>query len=94
MIHIDEASEYQKCIYPWIFDRIEVTGARFTGPRSGTHLTADFERPTEPVAFCLLGTYCCEFQGGPHLAALSAAAAEIVGGGGFYGMKGGRRLTR
>ncbi len=93
MIPVDKASEYQRCIYPWIFDRIEVTGSRFTGPRNGRHLTADFDRPNEPVAFSLLGTFHCEFEGGPNLAVLTAVAADIVGGDGFYGMKRARRLA-
>ena len=93
MIPVDQADEYQKCIHPRVYDRIEVTGKRFIGPAPGTHLLADFERPSEPVAFCLLGTFYCEYQSGPHLAVLAHRAAEIVGGGGFYGMKSGRRLN-
>ena len=93
MIALEQATEYQRCTHPWVFDRIEVTGSRFTGPATGTHLRADFERPREPVAFSLLGTWCCDFQGGPHLGALANMAGEIVGAG-FYGMKGGRRVNR
>jgi len=93
MIPIDEATDYQRCIFPWVFDRIEVTGSRFTGPATGTHLRADFDRPSEPVAFSLLGAFCCDYEGGPHLAVLASLAAEIVGGGGFYGMKSGRRVA-
>ena len=93
MIAIEQATEYQRCILPWVFDRIEVTGSRFTGPAPGTYLRADFERPSEPVSFCLLGTWCCDFQGGPHLGALANLAGEIVGGPGLYGMKSGRRVN-
>lgn len=92
MIPVGEATDYQRCLYPWIYDRIEVTGSRFTGPAKGTHLMADFERPTEPVAFCLLGTFHCDYQSGPHLGVLAAMAADIVGGSGRYGMMGGRRV--
>lgn len=93
MIRIDQATDYQRCTNPWTFDRIEVTGSRFTGPATGTHLRADFDRPSEPVAFSLLGTFCCEFPGGPNLTVLSSVAAEILGSGGFYGMRSGRRLN-
>lgn len=93
MIAIDQATEYQRCTHPWVFDRIEVSGSRFTGPATGTHAMADFQRPSEPVAFSLLGTWCCEFPGGPHLGVLANLVGEIVGGGGFYGFKGGRRVN-
>ncbi|MGF6440078.1 hypothetical protein [Paraburkholderia youngii] len=92
MIPVDKASDYQRCIYPWIYDRIEVTGSRFTGPATGTHLMADMDRPTESVAFCLLGTFHCEFQSGPNLLVLADMAADIIGCNGRYGMKGGRRI--
>ncbi|HDR8994505.1 TPA: hypothetical protein QDB01_000382 [Burkholderia vietnamiensis] len=93
MIRIEEATEYERCTHPWVFDRIEVTGHRFTGPAPGKHLRADFERPSEPVAFSLLGTWCCDYQSGPHLGWLEDVATQIVGGAGFYGMKSGRRLN-
>ncbi|MBN3760920.1 hypothetical protein [Burkholderia sp. Ac-20365] len=92
MIPVELANDYQRCIFPWVYDRIEVTGSRFTGPARGTHLRADLERPSEPVSFCLLGTFHCQYQSGPNLSVLSHAAAEIVGSGGFYGMKSGRRV--
>lgn len=92
MIRLEEATAYQRCIRPWIHDRIEVAGSRFTGPATGTHLTADFDRPSEPVAFSLLGAWCCDYESGPHLGALANLAGEIVGGAGFYGMKSARRV--
>lgn len=93
MIPVEQVSEYQKCIFPWVFDRIEVSGSYFTGPATGTYAMANFDRPREPVAFCLLGAFHCEFESGPNLSVLANKAAEIVGVGGFYGMKSGRRVN-
>lgn len=92
MIPVGQADDYQQCIFPWIYDRIEVIGSRCTSPVDGTHLRAHFERPREPLVFCLLGTFHCEFESGPNLAVLAKHAAEIVGYDGFYGMKSGRRV--
>ena len=51
MIKAEETTDYQRCIYPHKFDRIEVTGSFFTGPAPGMYLRADFERPREPICF-------------------------------------------
>lgn len=93
MIPVVDASEYQRCIFPWVYDRIEVCGSRFTGPPTGTHLRADLERPTEPVAFSLLGSFHCEYQSGPSLFYLADVAGKILGEPGFFGMKSGRRIA-
>lgn len=79
--------------FPYVFDRIEVTGRRFTGPAPGAYLQADFDRPSEPIAFSLLGAYHCEFPSGPNLLELADLATAIVGGG-FYGLRAARRLRR
>jgi hypothetical protein len=93
MIKAEEVSDYQQCIYPYKFDRIEVAGSFFTGPAPGAYLRADFERPTEPVSFSLLGEWHCEYPGGPSLFALADMAANILGVGGFYGLGRARRIN-
>ena len=93
MIPVEQADGYQQCIFPWIYDRIEVTGSRFIDPVAATDYVAGFDHPREPVAFSLLGTFHCEYESGPNLLVLAHKVAEIVGGGGFYGMKSGRRLN-
>lgn len=86
------ASDYEKCTRPYVFDRIEVSASVFVGPRPGDYLMADFHRQQEKAPFCLLGTFYCEFPGGPHLGELASMAAEVCGQGGFFGFKRGRRL--
>ncbi|BBO86780.1 hypothetical protein DSCO28_73460 (plasmid) [Desulfosarcina ovata subsp. sediminis] len=93
MIRVEEATPYQQCTRPWVFDHIEVRGSIFTGPATGTHLLADFERPTEEVRFSLLGAYHCDYPSGPRLDALANYAANVTGRGGFYGMGSARRLN-
>jgi hypothetical protein len=93
MIPVGQADAYQRCIFPWIYDHIEVSGSRFTGPPTGQHLQGDFDRPREHVAFCLLGTFQCRYESGPALSALADVAAEVLGENGFYGLKSARRLN-
>jgi hypothetical protein len=92
MFDAKTASDYVRCAYPYKFDRIEVKGSMFTGPATGTHLRADFERPSEPISFCLLGEWYCDFPSGPHLGELAGKAAEILGAGGFFGLGSARRI--
>lgn len=87
------ATAEERLWFPHLFDRIEVAGRRCTGPAPGAYLQADFDRPSEPVAFSILGAFCCEFRSGPNLRELADLAAEIVGGG-FYGLRSARRLPR
>ncbi|MBN3776914.1 hypothetical protein G3O06_04925 [Burkholderia sp. Ac-20345] len=87
------ATDYVKGAFPYKFDRIEVTGGVFSGPPPGDYLMADFQRPREPVSFCLLGEWYCDYPSGPHLGVLAHMVAEIVGGGGFYGLAGARRIS-
>ena len=93
MIKAEEATDYQRCIYPHKFDRIEVTGSFFTGPAPGTYLRADFERPRESVSFSLLGAWHCQYASGPSLFALADMAGEILGIRGFYGLGTARRIN-
>lgn len=93
MIRVEEATRYQQCTMPWVFDRIEVVGREFTCPAAGTHLRADFERPTEEVRFSLIGTWDCEFPGGPNTSSLADYSGRVVGRAGFYGMAGARRVN-
>lgn len=93
MIRVEEATSYQKCIKPWVFDRIEVSGRVFTGPALGTYHRADFDRPSEPISFSLLGAWHCEFQSGPNLQALANYCGKIIGDAGFYGMVSARRVN-
>lgn len=86
------ASPYEKTTRHYLFDRIEVAAYVFTGPRKGTHLNADFQRPREPQHFCLLGAFYCEFPSGPHLGELSRIARNITGQDGFYGIASGRYI--
>jgi hypothetical protein len=90
MIRVEEATPYQQCTRPWVFDRIEVRGNVFTGPASGAHHRADFERPTEVIRFSLLGAWHCAYQSGPDLAALADYCGDVTGRGGFYGLAGAR----
>lgn len=94
MIPIDQATDYQRCIHPWVFDRIEITGSRFTQPATTQHPMTEVGRPYEPVAFSILGTFHCDYESGPHLAVLASMARDIVGAefGGFFGMRSGRRV--
>lgn len=92
MLEAKTASDYVRCAFPHKFDRIEVKGSVFTGPAPGTYLRAILERPSVPVSFCLLGAWYCDFPSGPHLGALAAKAAEIVGADGFYGLASARRI--
>lgn len=92
MIERDKATPYMRAVWPYVFDRIEVAGRVFTGPPPGDYFRAVFERPSEPVRFCLLGTFHCEYPSGPHLALLANRAAELVGDG-FYGLGSARRAA-
>lgn len=85
MINKEQATTFEKCVYPWVFDRIEVIASVFTAPMSGTYHNAVFGRPTEPVRYSLLGTWYCEFQSGPNLVTLANHCAKITGYG-FYGI--------
>ena len=93
MIPADTATDYQRCLLPYVFDRIEVTGRTFIGPRLGTHLMADDERPSEPVAFSLLGAWRCDFPSGPNATVLANLAGEVLQAEGFYGQACARRLS-
>lgn len=93
MIRAENATPYQQCIKPWVFDHIEVSGRVFTGPAPGTYHRADFDRPREPIRFSLLGTWHCEFQSGPNLQALANYCGEVIGEGGFYGLASARRVN-
>lgn len=93
MIRVEDATAYQQCIQPWVFDRIEVRGRVFTGPAQGTHLRADFERPTEEIRFSLVGAWHCDYPSGPHLAALANYCGSVIGSAGFYGLAGARRVA-
>lgn len=93
MIRVEEATPYQQCSRPWVFDRIEVKGSIFTGPAAGTHLRADFERPTEEIRFTLLGAFCCDYDCGPHLAVLANYCRDLTGREGFYGLVAARRVN-
>ncbi len=93
MIRVEEATPYQQCIRPWVYDRIEVRASVFTGPAKGTHHRADFERPTEELRFSLVGTWHCEFPSGPHLGDFAAYCRGVTGRDGFYGLAGLRRVN-
>lgn len=92
MIAVERVTDYQSCVFPWVFDRIEVKGSVFVGPAPGTYHRADFDRAREPVHFSLLGTWHCEFQSGPHLGALADYCGQIAGAG-FYGLASARRVN-
>ncbi|AQH06199.1 hypothetical protein A9R05_45245 (plasmid) [Burkholderia sp. KK1] len=91
MFDVKTASDYVRGAFPYRFDRIEVKGSIFTGPAKGTHLRADFDRPREPVSFCLLGEWYCDYPSGPHLGVLANKAADILGANGFFGLASARR---
>lgn len=92
MIRVEDATPYQQCALPWVFDRIEVSGRVFTGPAQSTHLRADFERPTEEIRFSLVGAWHCDYPSGPHLVALANYCGSVTGRAGFYGLAGARRV--
>lgn len=67
---------------------VEVTGRVFTGPRPNNSLSADFQRPSERVNFCLLEPIEVPYYALDGLSNIVVAnkAAEILGPG-FYGAK-------
>lgn len=87
------ASDYERGTRPYLFDRIEVSARLFTGPRPGNYLRADFDRPTEPANFCILGAFYCDFPSGPHLWEFASIAQEICGADGFFGIASARRIA-
>lgn len=91
MIRTECASDYQRTIYPWVFDRIEVSARVFTGPAPGSYIRADFDRPSEPLRFSLLGSFHCEYETGPHLLELAHYCEDVTGTPGIFGFIGGRR---
>ena len=76
---------------PYRHDRITVTGRRFTGKAPGSHMTAVFDTPSEPVALSLIGEFHCEYRSGPNLRALANRVGELIGPG-FYGLESSRYL--
>ena len=86
-----DTSESVLIFFPWKHDRITVSGRRFTGPAKGRHLTAEFDRPSEPVSFSLLGEWRCSYKSGPRLTDLASIAGELTGPG-FYGLAGSRLI--
>ena len=71
-----------------VIKQIEITGNRFTGPRPGNYHSADFDRPTERVAFCLLQPLEFPYYelDGINLSVIANTAGDITGPG-FYGIK-------
>lgn len=92
MTPINTASDYEKCIRPYVFDRIEVCANVFTQPVKNNCHQAVFQTPTEPLRFSLLGAFQCDYPSGPHLGALAHTAQEICGRNGFFGTTSRRKL--
>jgi hypothetical protein len=85
MTPIKHQTEFTAIFQPYRHKHIEVIGRTFTGPKTGQHLTADFDRPSDPVSFSLIGEFWCEYPSGPNLLSLSNYVGSIVGPG-FYGL--------
>ena len=90
MIPDSEKFDTQAPPEQWLFDRITVEGRafinlpyRFTGRQ-------EFDWPSEPVSFCLVGAYWCDYASGPNLTKLADLAGKLTGAG-FYGLKSARR---
>ncbi len=91
MIPTTTATEYQKCVMPWVYDRMEVTASLFLLTPENMFRDS-FKRETERVSFCLLGTWHCEYQGGPNMQALAGYCGRVLKRPGFYGLTGKRYL--
>lgn len=85
------ADQRRQC--PYRFDRIEVQVKAFTTPAAVNHgIHVALDRPTEPLAFCILGAFHCYKADGPDIGMLTVLAASIAGVGGWFGFTGARRL--
>ncbi len=92
MIRAEEATPYEKCTRPWLFDRIEVHGSVFADQNVPNRQKDSFQRPTKIIQFSLLGTWFCSFQSGPNLQVLANYCSMITGKSGFYGFTYARRV--
>ncbi|MDD2462480.1 MAG: hypothetical protein PHI97_00620 [Desulfobulbus sp.] len=92
MIRSEEATPYEKCTRPWLFDRIEISGSVFTDSGDPNQNRDSFQRPTVKIRFSLLGVWFCSFQSGPNLQELANYCASISGQRGFYGFSNARRV--
>lgn len=92
MIQAEQATPYEKCTKPWLFDRIEVSGNVFTDSINPAVHVDSFSRPTRKIQFSILGAWFCSFHSGPNLQSLANYCAKITGESGFFGFVNARRI--
>lgn len=89
MINSSNASDYQKCSMPWVFDRIEIVVYDFSNTAIGSYSK---EKPILVTRLSLIGIFHCDYASGPHLWKLAQYCEATFGSIGSFGLNGCRRI--